>query len=104
MHVVSEFLYGTGSWEEASVSALLWCCVGMQGAQQQVVCDGRSVTGSSRLEVLPQAADALQHARPGGQSGCSQSAPAPEHQRAPEGVLQSSQENVDRSRAPLDSG
>ena len=90
---------GTGRGEESSMASL-WSCMGMQGGQQQAVQDSRHMAGSSRLEVPPQAAGALQRARPGGQSGGAQSAAPPEHQRAPEGVLQSSQENVDRSEKP----
>ena len=81
-----------------------WPCTGMQGAQQQAVQDSHPMAGSSRLEVPLQATGALQHLRPGEQLRGAQSTPAPEHQRAPEGVLQSSQENVDRARTPSDLG
>ena len=84
--------------------ASVWSCMGMQGGQQQLVQGSRHMAGSSRLEVPLQAAGTMQHAKPGGQSESAQSAAAAEHQRAPEGVLQSSQENVDRSQAPADSG
>ena len=77
-----------------------WPCTGMQGAQQQGVRNSQPKAGSSRLQVPVEATGALQHARPGGQSGGAQSAPVPEHQ----GVLQSSQENVDGSQTPSDAG